>query len=206
MRRNSRRDAALEARKLLETPNAVIVDTETTDLRGYLVQIAVIDMTGAVLLDTLVNPQAPISLGAQRIHGLTVGALADAPTFAQIADQVMTLLHGRTVVVYNAAFDREILTNEVWRLTAARNGIAGERPMAAWPDAQRWISGCTWACAMEVWSQFVGEWNPRYGNFRWQPLPGGDHSAAGDAAATLSVIQRMAADAPTEDTDVHDPL
>lgn len=193
MTHTHRRAAAREARQLLATPNAVILDTETTDLRGYLVQIAVIDMTGVVLLDTLVNPQAPISLGAQRIHGLTVGALADAPVFAQIADALTTLLHGRTIVVYNAAFDREILTNEMWRLTAQREGMAGERPMAAWPDAQRWIDNCTWACAMEVYSQWVGDWNRRYGNYRWQPLPGGDHSAVGDAQATLTILQKMAA-------------
>jgi DNA polymerase-3 subunit epsilon len=38
---------------------------------------------------------------------------------------------------------------------------------------------------------WVGEPGWR-GGFRWQKLPGGDHSAIGDARATLAVIRRMA--------------
>lgn len=33
---------------------------------------------------------------------------------------------------------------------------------------------------------------------RWQPLPGGDHSALGDARATLAVLKRMAESASRE--------
>jgi DNA polymerase-3 subunit epsilon len=47
---------------------------------------------------------------------------------------------------------------------------------------------------MRQYAAFVGEWNEYHGNYRWQRLPGGDHSALGDARATLSLLKRMAAE------------
>jgi DNA polymerase-3 subunit epsilon len=49
-------------------------------------------------------------------------------------------------------------------------------------------------CAMQWYAQYVGEWHDYWGNYRWQRLPGGDHSALGDARATLSLLKRMAAE------------
>jgi DNA polymerase-3 subunit epsilon len=48
---------------------------------------------------------------------------------------------------------------------------------------------------MQWYSQWVGEWNDYHQDYKWQRLPGGDHSALGDCKATLEVIRRMAADA-----------
>ena len=45
---------------------------------------------------------------------------------------------------------------------------------------------------MLMYAQFVGEWNPRHGDYRWQRLPSGDHSAIGDCRATLALIHKMA--------------
>jgi DNA polymerase III subunit epsilon len=44
------------------------------------------------------------------------------------------------------------------------------------------------------YSQWVGERNEYHGDYKWQRLPGGDHSALGDCKATLEVIEAMAAD------------
>ncbi|NJO78661.1 MAG: hypothetical protein HC827_09085 [Cyanobacteria bacterium RM1_2_2] len=46
---------------------------------------------------------------------------------------------------------------------------------------------------MKWYSQWVGEWNELHGDYRWQKLPSGDHSALGDCRATLTIIQEMAA-------------
>src|SRR5918911_4041356 len=121
-----RADASRQARIWVNSKRTVILDTETTDLDGYLVQIAVIRAhDGAVLLDTLINPMAPISAGAQAVHGLTEEQLRDAPTFAQIEQQLLAVLRGRRIVIYNADFDRGVLEREVlrkydygWRLAA----------------------------------------------------------------------------------------
>jgi DNA polymerase-3 subunit epsilon len=45
---------------------------------------------------------------------------------------------------------------------------------------------------MLKYAEFVGEWNDYHGNYRYQKLPGGDHTAVGDCRATLKVIKKMA--------------
>jgi DNA polymerase III epsilon subunit-like protein len=178
------------ARMWLRSHRTVILDTETTDLGGYLVQIAVIDTAGAVLLDTLVNPQVPISPGAQRIHGLSDTDVASAPAFWQISGQLLALLRGRRVVTYNAAFDRAILRNEFQRLGAEQIRRSGRRKRSEryiW----EWERGMHWRCAMELYATWWGDWSDYHGNYKWQPL-WGDHTALGDARACLRVVERMA--------------
>ncbi|GGN40883.1 hypothetical protein [Streptomyces fuscichromogenes] len=56
------------ARELLQPDAAVILDTETTDLDGQTIEVAVIDAaTGKKLMDTLVRPTEPISDGARSL-------------------------------------------------------------------------------------------------------------------------------------------
>jgi DNA polymerase-3 subunit epsilon len=177
-----RADAARQARIWVQSPRTVILDTETTDLDGYLVQIAVIRAhDGVVLLDTLVNPEAPISDGAKRIHFITEDRVANAPTARQIWPQIEALLRGRRVVTYNAEFDSGILQHEQIRITGG-----------GWKAAIQWSRRIRWRCAMELYAQFYGDWSERHGDYRWQPLPGGDHTALGDARATRDLLQWMA--------------
>jgi DNA polymerase-3 subunit epsilon len=49
-----------------------------------------------------------------------------------------------------------------------------------------------WECAMRRYAAYVGEPSKR-GGTRSQKLPGGNHSALGDALATLRLIEEMAA-------------
>ena len=37
------------------------------------------------------------------------------------------------------------------------------------------------------------DWSEYWGDYRWYPLPGGNHRAVGDALAALALMQRMAA-------------
>lgn len=185
-RASDRADAARQARIWVCSPRTVILDTETTDLDGYMVQIAIIRAhDGAVLLDTLVNPQAHISDGAKLIHFITEDRVASSPTFGQIADELLAMLAGRRVVTYNADFDRGILQNELLRLA----GDWGVR--YAYEAAQAALKRPRWRCAMELYAQFYGDWSDYHGNYRWQRLPGGDHTALGDARATRDLLQWM---------------
>lgn len=47
-------------------------------------------------------------------------------------------------------------------------------------------------CAMLRYAEWVGEWNNYHNSFCWQKLEGGDHSALGDCATTLAVLEKMA--------------
>jgi DNA polymerase III epsilon subunit-like protein len=181
--------AARQARIWLRSPRTVIIDTETTELDGYLVQIAVIRAhDGVVLLDTLVNPQTPISAGARRIHGISDEQVKDAPTFERIAEELLELLRGKRIVTYNADFDRRILVNEFRRLDRHEP----TRRSWAWGHRPAWDRGMAWRCAMELYAQFCGDWSDHHNSYRWQPLPAGDHSALGDARACRAVLAQMA--------------
>lgn len=174
---NDRDHAISWARNLLGRRNWVILDTETTGLgpEAEIVQLGILAPSGQVLLDTLVRPLDPIPAGATAIHGITGAMVASAPRFSGVYEELSRLLTGQLVVVYNAAYDRRILQQTC------------RRALRLLPTA--W----GWACAMEQYAAFVGDWSDYHGNYRWQPLPGGDHTAIGDCKATLEVIKRMAA-------------
>ncbi|WP_116115518.1 3'-5' exonuclease [Austwickia chelonae] len=83
-----------------------------------IVEIAVvrIDNDGQITDEytTLVNPGS--STGTAFAHGITDDTVAQAPTFAQIADDVLARLDGAVVVAHNALFEEAFLSME---LTAA---------------------------------------------------------------------------------------
>lgn len=167
------------AAKMLAMPDLLILDTETTGLRGdaEVVQIAIIAGTGQVLLDTLVRPTRPIPRDASAIHHITDERVKDAPTFADIAPQLRALLAGQRVIIYNADFDIRMMEQ-----SAAARGLTYEAPIFAGEYED----------AMEPYSAWVGSWSSYHHSYRWQRLPGGDHSAIGDCRACLKVLQMMA--------------
>jgi DNA polymerase-3 subunit epsilon len=141
------------------------------------VQIAIIDVTGAELLNTFCKPIRPIPHDATHIHGITDARVAQSPSFVELAPLLRELLSGLTCVVYNAAYDERLLEQ-----SARAHNLTYEVPIFA----------ADYVCAMEMYSQWVGDWSRYHRNYRWQPLPKGDHSALGDARACLAVLKRMA--------------
>lgn len=98
-----------------------VLDVETTGLgahRGHRVcEVGLLRYRGGKVLDTfetLVNPQRPISPGAMAVHRLTEWHLADAPVFAQVAEQIRELMDDAVLVAHNAPFDLGFLAAE-WR-------------------------------------------------------------------------------------------
>jgi DNA polymerase III epsilon subunit-like protein len=173
-----RRKSIEWSRALLAAPSEwVVLDTETTGLglTDEVIQIAVVAPDGSVLLDSLVRPvsRGDIPASASAIHHITIDMLAGAPTFARLAPRLAQVLGSRRIVAYNAEYDRRLL-----KQTALMSG--GHAPQAQWE------------CAMLAYSRFVGEWDSRKNDYRFQRLPSGDHSAAGDCRATLKLIELMA--------------
>lgn len=164
----------------LQQPDTLILDTETTGLGGdaEIVQIAAIDLRGRVILDTLVKPVRGIPQDATEIHKITLKTVEDAPTFAELVDQIRDALHGRTCLIYNREYD--------WRLLRQSALAHGLDAMAALPSSARF------ECVMLPYAAYVGEPGRRIGEYRWQRLKGGDHSALGDCRATRRVLFQMA--------------
>ena len=100
-----------------DTPISVI-DFETTGLTpgsDRVVEAAIVRIDPGekprLVLNTLVDPLRPIS--ATEIHGITDSDVRDAPTFADIAGDVLEALSGTVVAAYNVYFDMRFLEFEL---------------------------------------------------------------------------------------------
>jgi DNA polymerase III epsilon subunit-like protein len=70
--KQARAEAIAWAQAALVDNRAVILDTETTGLdnQAQVIEIAVIDLVGITLFDTLIRPTIPVSSEATAVHGL----------------------------------------------------------------------------------------------------------------------------------------
>lgn len=184
----ARTDAIAWARRIAAKPGTLYLDTETTGLDGaaQLVDIAILDSRGAPLLNTLVRPTHSIPADATAIHGIVDAMVRDAPAWSEVYPGVVQLLASASqVVVYNAEFDRRIIT-QVTRGTG----------LAPAPE------GCAWECAMLSYAAYAGEPHQRYNNWRWHRLvvaaerfglqPSQSHRALDDARLCRDVVLAMA--------------
>lgn len=174
-------------RDALTGKDFLVLDTETTGLyEGEIVQIAIINSAGEILLDTLVKPVQPIPHDATNIHGITDDMVKDAPSWIDLAPKIKTILEGQLLVVYNATYDRKMMHQ-----TAERHGL----PKVEWKEIT------AWHCAMEAFAEFYGDYNSYRGSYRWQKLVmaarhcGVDyedaHHALADCLMALGVSKHM---------------
>ena len=106
---------------------------------GAVVELAVVDAhTGATLLDTLVNPGVPIEPGAQAVHGITDADLAGAPTWADVLPKLLQVTEGRTVLAYNADYDRTVIAADTARAGAGLD-------LGTSPSRLAWAASCSLA-------------------------------------------------------------
>ena len=160
------------AKHILTLDDVVILDTETTDLYGEIIEIAVIDLQGNVLLNQRIKPVGEIAPGAEAVHGISLDALQNESTFPEVYEQIKQAIEQKIVVIYNAAFDRARLRDD-----CERHGLA--------------LIKFGYDCAMNWYAQWYGDWSRKYESYKWQPLNGG-HSALGDCRATLEVVKIIA--------------
>lgn len=156
------------ARARLRHNDAVILDTETTDLHGDVIQLSVIDLHGTTLMSTLVRPLSPISAAAAGVHGITDADVASAPWMAEIAPQLQAVTRNKWVLAYNAHFDRAALVRSLELAHVSCGSLA---------EPNRW------RCLMRLRAATE--------NGRWAKLDG-PHHALGDCLAALHVLRQMA--------------
>lgn len=85
------------------------LDTETTGFsaaRGdEVVEIAIVDEYGNVLLDTLVEPSISIPRRATEVHGITDSMVYGKPSLEDILPEIDDIIAGHQLVIYNKVFD-----------------------------------------------------------------------------------------------------
>ncbi len=175
------REALNEILRLLDKHNYLILDTETTGLNDpELVSIAIIDNSGRLIMDELVRPAKLIEPGATRVTGITNDLVKQRPEFPSIYRQLRDAISGKFVVIYNAAFDLQVLASSCRRYNLEM------------PQFEHW-------CAMEWFAKVYGKWDNTKQDFKWQKLSvaakyfdvdqHNSHNALGDCITTLRVIE-----------------
>lgn len=104
---------------LFEQPLA-FVDLETTGAnaqRDRITEIGVVEWDGESISEwsTLVNPETSIPSFIVSLTGITDAMVASAPTFAELAENLLERLQGRVFFAHNARFDYGFLKNEFKR-------------------------------------------------------------------------------------------
>jgi len=177
-------EVAQWAKERLADPKTLIVDVETTGLPSRdpeteIVSIAMINSEGRVVLAGLVNPNRPIPLESQKIHGIDDRMVKDAPPFKVLGNIIAGLMEGHHVVCYNSGFDVHLLVTLFQRYNID-------------------IPEFEVSCAMEQYSAFVGDWSKSKGDYKWQSLPklayGSAHDALVDCESTRLLLKKISGD------------
>jgi len=165
------------------TQRTLYLDTETTGLdprTSGVVEIAIVDDAGEVLLQSLVNPWPHKAWPeAEAIHGITPEMVKHAPLIHDLWPAIFKMVQGSRLVIYNAEYDRQFFPNGA-------------------------LMYCDIECAMLRYSRAAGVMGPR-GTPKWHKLVdaasdcehewnGKAHRAVADAQACRTVWRYLEAE------------
>jgi len=165
-----------------------VVDVETTGgdpaTGDRIIEVAVIEIRDGMIsreYRSLVNPRRRIPPRIIELTGITDAAVAEAPPFDEVADEVAARLGGRVFVAQNASFDRKFLAAQM------------EESIGAIPPAEV-------LCTVRMARRLVPELRKRNldalsRHFGIQIH--GRHRAYGDALATARIFLRLMDEAST---------
>lgn len=133
-------------------PNAVIIEVQSTgrDNSAEVIEVAVIDLSGTILLDTKVKPRQVIPAESVQYHGIPQHAVEGLPGWHTLGPTLLTLLAGRLVITYGLDFTRTRIQHSLRCAGASAN-----------------LTGQVWTCMLKHYAQY---WNApgQYGDAAWQ--------------------------------------
>ena len=102
----------------------IVLDTETTGLepkQGHrIIEIGCVEIINRRKTDThfhqYLNPEREIEDGAFDVHGISNEFLADKPTFADIAQDLIEFIRDSELIIHNAPFDVGFIDAELKQL------------------------------------------------------------------------------------------
>ena len=92
-----------------------IIDVETTGRGNKITEISIFKYDGEKVVDeftSLVNPEALIPDYITALTGIDNAMVANAPTFSEIADDILSITENTLFVAHNVNFDYNVIRNE----------------------------------------------------------------------------------------------
>lgn len=169
----------------LDALTCVVFDTETTGLDpegDRIVSIAGVKVRAGLLrrgetFDALVNPGRPIPAASVTFHGITDGAVAEAPPIDVVLPAFLRFADGAVLVGYQVWFDLAFLARAAARLSGAPLALA--HPTLDAYLLSRAVHGPLEEHGLEAMAA------------RFGVVIQGRHSALGDALATAEIFVRL---------------
>ena len=179
--------------------NDVIIDTETTGLTedDEIIEIAIINMRGEVLLNTLVKPTRNIPADVINIHHVTNEMVASAPSWAEIYPQVMEIIGNRKWHPWNSKFDARLII-QTSLITGQYDGLSAAEVIHEYNRIHH-----NQIDAKRTYSEWYGEFEEDRQGFKRQHLAaavaqqkvvvdGAAHRALADCFMVLGVLKAAA--------------
>ena len=99
----------------------VVLDTETTGLsvvKGHrIIEIGCIELKNQIptskTFHSYLNPQRKVSEDAMKVHGYTDEFLSDKKLFKDVADDFLSFIEHKKLIIHNAEFDISHINNEL---------------------------------------------------------------------------------------------
>ena len=99
----------------------IFLDIETTGLsfkdNHRIVEIACIETNELIptkrIFHKIINPERDVPHEAFKIHGFSSDFLKDKPKFKEIADELMSFINGKDLIIHNASFDLPFINHEL---------------------------------------------------------------------------------------------
>ena len=99
----------------------IFLDIETTGLsfkdNHRIVEIACIETNELIptkkIFHKIINPERDVPDEAFKIHGFSSDFLKDKPKFKEIADEFISFINGKDLIIHNASFDLPFINHEL---------------------------------------------------------------------------------------------
>ncbi|EKR9081861.1 ead/Ea22-like family protein [Salmonella enterica] len=175
----------------------LIIDTETTGLdnNAEVIEIAIINMHGDVLLNSLVKPTCSIPAAVTKINNITDEMVADAPLWRDVFPVILNIIDGKKWLAWNSKFDARLIIQ-----TGVITGYFEDLPASKILDIAAKINDSQ-IDAKAVYDQWYGEFDSKRNNFKRQSLAtaaerhnvsvNGAHRALADCMMVLGVLNAV---------------
>lgn len=169
---NPRELAIRRAREIL-ADKPLYIDTETTGLGkdAEVIELAVVDDDGNVLMDQLFRPAGPIPAEAVKIHKITDAMVVNKPVWGIYWPTIRSIFFGKTLATYNADYDLRLIYQSNDRYGIRREMLNG-------------------FCVMKLYAQYRAIWDNQRNRYMWFRLD----QAGADAGISIPNSHRAVDD------------